>query len=563
MGVLRNGSAQLRTNVAPSVTAALLIVSCLALTSPFSRSVTAAILVDGLDPTGRVAAGDAHTCAISRDDTVWCWGDNNLRQLGNQNFSSTSPAQYSVTPIQVDAPWGSRIPQTITAGMRHTCMLATDGTVWCWGDNGSGQLGVPGSSSSTPQQAGTTGTAIAVSAGGFNTCAVLSDHSVQCWGKNDRGQLASGASGADQSTPATIALTSPSAQPQFAVTFIEVGDNHVCAGDATGSLRCWGMYNDGRLGSNAGSNAYSPTATSSLSGSATAVSAGAAHTCVVVVISSQNVLKCFGSNADGQLAQVVGTTSNSTPTEVTLAHSALLVSSGNSHTCVLETQNSVECFGLNDLGQLGSGTAGASQYTAGAVNGITGTVVDVVAGSNHTCAVVATGEVWCWGGNDRGQIGRAKSFLPFPTPSVVGSLNVVQTTTTSTSTSTTTTLAPASPSQNNSGQNNSGLSSNQGNTSGSASQGSATTTVASPQSKVFVLKRGTFVSAKKIASTVGLAIPKQSKGSMRIAITMGKRYCAFVGTQIKGVRTGKCSVIVVLIPKAGKTTEKKLAIWVK
>ena len=561
MGVLGNTRQHLRTFVAPSVTAALLILSCLAFTSPFSPSVTAAILVDGLDPTGRVAAGDAHTCAISRDDTVWCWGDNNLRQLGNQNFTSTSSAQYSAAPIQVDATWGSRIPQHISAGMRHTCMMATDGTVWCWGDNSSGQLGLAGLSFTTPQQAGVTGTAIALSAGGFNTCAVLSDHSVQCWGRNDRGQLATGASGADQSTPATIALTSPSAQPQFAVTFVDVGDNHVCAGDATGSLRCWGMYNEGRLGSNVGSNSYTPLATSSLSGSASVVSAGGAHTCVVVVISSQNVLKCFGSNSDGQLAQVVGTSANSTPTEVALAHSALLVSSGNSHTCVVETQNTLQCFGLNDLGQLGSNTGGTSQYSAAAVSGITGTLVDVVSGSNHSCAVVSSGEVWCWGGNDRGQIGRAKSFSPFPTPAVVGSLNVVQTTTTSTSTSTST--SSTSSTSTTSTSTTSTLAPQKDTASHNSAQVAPTATVVPTQQKVLVLKRGTFVSAKKVASSVGLSIPKQSQGSMRIAITMGKRYCSFIGTKIKAVRVGKCSVIVVLIPKTGQTVEKKLAIKVK
>lgn len=71
------------------------------------------------------------------------------------------------------------------------------------------------------------------------------------------------------------------------------------------------------------------------------------------------------------------------------------------------------------------------------------------------------------------------------------------------------------------------------------------------------------MSASKIAQAVNLSIPKQSKGAMRIAITKGTKYCTFVGTSIKGVKKGNCTVVVVLIPKIGKSVERKLTLTVK
>jgi alpha-tubulin suppressor-like RCC1 family protein len=150
--------------------------------------VTAILEISTDDPTGRIAAGLAHTCAIAQNNTIWCWGDNSLSQLGSSAYNTITDS-LSVVPVQTAALGGGRIAQRIVAGANHTCVLATDGTVWCWGDNGYGSIGVTGGNQANPVQVTLGASATVIAAGGFTTCAVLSDDRVQCWGRNNKGQL--------------------------------------------------------------------------------------------------------------------------------------------------------------------------------------------------------------------------------------------------------------------------------------------------------------------------------------------------------------------------------------
>ena len=155
---------------------AIFITACVALVVPSSVPVRANVSISAIDPTGRIAAGDKHTCAIAVNDTIWCWGDNTYSQLGSASF----PDGLSLDPIQTTALPGSRIAKRIVAGANHTCVLATDGTVWCWGYNGYGSIGVTGGNQPDPVQVTLGTTATMIAAGGFTTCAVLSDNSLKC-----------------------------------------------------------------------------------------------------------------------------------------------------------------------------------------------------------------------------------------------------------------------------------------------------------------------------------------------------------------------------------------------
>ena len=107
---------------------AVFITACMYLVVPSPVRVRANVSISAIDPTGRIAAGDKHTCAIAVDDTIWCWGYNFFSQLGTSAFTD----DFSIVPIQTTALPGSRIAKRIVAGANHTCVLATDGTVWCW-----------------------------------------------------------------------------------------------------------------------------------------------------------------------------------------------------------------------------------------------------------------------------------------------------------------------------------------------------------------------------------------------------------------------------------------------
>ena len=533
----------------------IVLVTC-ALLSPVSVPAQATVSVSAVDPTGRIGVGEQHTCAIRNDNTIWCWGDNNYSQLGSAIVSTPE----SDVPVQLSALPSGRVPSRISAGMYHTCVLATDGTVWCWGENGYGSIGVDGGNQTNPTQVVLASSAVAIAVGGFTSCAVLADNTVKCWGRNNFGQLGNGTTNTVANpTPVTVSNIPGS----FSVDQLEVGLYHACAISTTGGAWCWGYHLNGRLGITAGSSVLQPTATSSLGGTGRTVSAGGLHTCVVL---TNDTVTCFGRNNRGQLGQNTTTTENATPTTVALSATASAVSAGNEFTCALLTTGAVECFGANGVGQLGAGTTSTSRYAPGAVSGLSGTVVDIVAGTTHACAVMSTGEVRCWGENATGELGvgntdpsysavaiASLNIMPTTTTTTTTTTSTTSTTTTTTSTtttSTTSTTVPGAVPENPPTQ----VVAPQTNTTTS----STTTLPASPIKKKKItpirLRVGRKISAANIAASVSFAIPKQSWGTMRISIMTGGKRCKFSGTSVKAVRRGTCSVAVVLLPKNGKAS---------
>jgi alpha-tubulin suppressor-like RCC1 family protein len=517
---------------------------------PTPIRVRANISISAIDPTGRIAAGDKHTCAIALDNVIWCWGDNQFSQLGSAVFPSTE----SLVPIQTTALPGSRIAHRIVAGAYHTCVLATDGTVWCWGYNGWGALGVTGGSQPDPVQVPLGSTATMIAAGGSTTCAVLPDNRLKCWGHNNKGQLGN-------STWGTAAVTTPvytSFVPaSFTVAHLEIGGTHTCAISVAGAAWCWGESTNGRLGTTASSDAVSPTATAALGDTAIEVASGGAHTCVLL---TNGTISCFGKNNMGQLGQALATAASPTPTVVTLAATATHVVAGGQFTCALLATTAVHCFGENANGQLGSGSTGSARETPGAATGLTGTVVDVVAGAKHACAVMSTGQVRCWGMNDLGQLGIGTQ-TDSATGNAIATLNVVPTTVAPTTVAPTTvaptTVAPMTTE----------ATSTTTSTTTSTSSTVPVTVVALTKAVALihpmVLQRGSKVSALKLAASVSMIIPKRSVGSMRISVTKGKQYCAFVGTNLKAVRKGKCTIVVIFLPKRGRSVLRSNTLTVR
>jgi alpha-tubulin suppressor-like RCC1 family protein len=136
-----------------------------------------------------VTTGLYHTCAIKNDGTLWCWGGNLSGQLGSDSIPVLPTSQTS-DPVQIaGTTW-----QSVSAGQSHTCAVMVDGTLWCWGSNTSGQLGDNTlDSKSTPVAVGTSGQTWAmVAAGVTHTCALATGGSLWCWGDNSAGQLGIG-----------------------------------------------------------------------------------------------------------------------------------------------------------------------------------------------------------------------------------------------------------------------------------------------------------------------------------------------------------------------------------
>lgn len=339
---------------------------------------------------GTVAAGVKHSCMLDTEGRALCWGNNESGQLGDGTF--TERATAAVVAGDFTFSW-------VSSGGTHTCGVSRDGDAYCWGANESGQLG---DGTATPRSAPVRVSGSAnyriVRAGRFHTCGLTTGGGVRCWGSNSRGQLGDG-SRSGRSTPATVALGGPAGA-------ITVGSAHSCAITRTGEAYCWGRNDAGQLGD--GATADRATA-APVAGTARFVSiaAGLSHTCA---ISTDGDLYCWGSNRYGQLGAPGA--SVSTPQKVEGAGPFLTLTSGNDHTCARGRDGRAWCWGRNAYGQLGDGST-ADRDRPTLVRG-PGAFSALNAAGAHTCGV-SGGDTFCWGYNTDGQLGvgdRENASLP-------------------------------------------------------------------------------------------------------------------------------------------------------
>jgi alpha-tubulin suppressor-like RCC1 family protein len=188
-----------------------------------------------------VVAGSVHTCGLDQGGEVWCWGNNDDRQLGHA--AALGP------DVPGRAAGGLEFVQ-LTAGRRHTCALVRSGEVYCWGDNSGGQLGAGTSQPSATALRVKTGTRFtSVSAGWWHTCALAADGGAWCWGSDVFGQLG-GRPGEPESCPAAGACSTIPVPVAGGGRYVAVGAGgaHSCGLVAGGAVYCWGDNSLGQLG---------------------------------------------------------------------------------------------------------------------------------------------------------------------------------------------------------------------------------------------------------------------------------------------------------------------------
>ncbi len=379
----------------------------------------------------QISAGLAHSCAVISDGSAFCWGDDSFGQLGNGTENE------SQAPVQVSGVGGAGVLQNVTqisTGDAHGCAVTSDGSAFCWGDDTFGQLGNgAGNESQTPTRvlgvggAGFLQNITQISAGNAHGCAVMSDGSAFCWGADGSGQLGNGAAGNSQIPTRVLGVGGTGFLQN--ITQISVGNAHSCAVASDGNALCWGADGSGRLGNGGGSvNSQTPASVLGAGGvgflqNVTQISTGSAHSCAV---GGDGNAFCWGSDGDGQLGTGGVSANSQAPAQVpTPGQSAThvlfaQVSTGGLHSCGVTAEGAVFCWGAAGGGRLGSGAA-AGGPTPTQVLGVGGTgflrnVAHVSAGKAHTCAVTNNGRVLCWGSDQFGQLGNGGASASSSTP---------------------------------------------------------------------------------------------------------------------------------------------------
>ena len=312
-----------------------------------------------------LALGDGHGCALVRDGSVACWGKNDHGQLGN---GTTGDAAAAV-PVVDDHGLALGGVTAVVTGAAHSCALKSDGTLRCWGDNSSGQLGGGGAQSmvnATPALVPLT-SIVAVAAGARHACAALSAGAVWCWGANEAGQLGVAA---PASAPMPVEVVDKAGQPIDAVA-LAAGATHTCAVRRDQSLWCWGSNLSGELGDGSSATTSPPVAVSSLGRHVVAVAAGAHFGCA---LGDDGKVRCFGQNDRGQAGQPAGAPAV-VPMAVPGIDGVTALAAGGTHACARRGGGQLSCWGD------GSGSPSPVQDGVGAIG----------VGANDRCSARSDG----------------------------------------------------------------------------------------------------------------------------------------------------------------------------
>jgi alpha-tubulin suppressor-like RCC1 family protein len=335
-------------------------------------------------PQPDVSAADRHGCTLDAAGQVWCWGYNGSRQLG---VGSLNP--HEALPVLL--PGGHRFLR-LTTGELHACGIMIDGAATCWGTGymGDGDGGVVGQG---PRAVAGGHVWQQLAAGYRHTCGITMQQEVWCWGANGGAQLGDGTR-TDQRQPVKV---------QTNLTFVRLtaGEEHTCGITADDEAYCWGRTAYGRLGVQSTSTDAERTPVRVGGGHKwSAIEAGRLHTCAVTTAGEAF---CWGYNGNGQLGDETRT-HRSTPTRVVTTARFASIAGGNYHSCAIATNGLAWCWGYRTHGGVGDGLKdGYALVPSRVANGTP--FRSITTGNNHSCGISMNDDLFCWGYNALGAVG--------------------------------------------------------------------------------------------------------------------------------------------------------------
>ncbi len=315
---------------------------------------TVPVTVSGAPSLVSLVAGLAHTCGLDSEGNAYCWGSNRDGQVGTLDQLETCPLPCATTPRLVA---GDLRFKQLAAGRQHTCGVTTEGKAYCWGINDIGQLGttaatescVDGRCSRVPTPVQTTRTLAAVTAGTFYTCALDTGGAAFCWG------FQSGSTGGFHPHPEyNPQVTAIPGDLRFRQ--ISTGGMHTCAVTDAGEAYCWGIDAIG-----AGPTPLESDVPVRVGGGHrfNSVYSSGRTSCG---LEADGTAYCWGPNTDGEVGtEPVGSTARfDLPTKVSGGYRFSALAPGQATYCGITTTEDVVCWGRGSSGELGAGEEDSS-----------------------------------------------------------------------------------------------------------------------------------------------------------------------------------------------------------
>jgi len=278
-----------------------------------------------------VAAGAMHSLAWTTNGSAWTWGDDSYGQLGDGSSSGQRTSPYQITSL-------SNIV-AMAGGSQHSLALASNGVVWAWGNNTSGQLGISNTTQHTTpvKVVGLSNNIVAIAGGGLHSLALGSDEIVRAWGDNTYGQIGDGST-TNHSTPARVSGLTNAVE-------IAGGYSHSLALAADGRVWAWGYNNYGQIGDGSTTNHTTLVQVHGLS-NIVAIAAGEYHN---LALAQNGTVWSWGYNSHGQIGDGTITT-RTTPVQVTGLSNVLAIAAGWAHSAALKTDGTVVIWGSTNYG---------------------------------------------------------------------------------------------------------------------------------------------------------------------------------------------------------------------
>ncbi|MFO0636858.1 MAG: hypothetical protein U0168_28850 [Nannocystaceae bacterium] len=404
---------------------------------------------DGCEPdctpsqgVAALAVGDQHACARFHDGRLRCFGYGAWGKLGYGDAENVGDDENPASKGDVDL--GGVAVIAAAGGREHTCVVLDGGDVRCFGFNNWGALGnpliafqtgygdEPGESPALLPAVPMPAPAVAVTCGAWHSCALLDGGDVQCWGHNPYGQLGYG------STELGIGDDEPADDEGLvdlggAAIAIDSQGHHNCALLDDGTVRCWGLNDEGQLGIGSfetiGDDELPSSVAVALPAAALDVQVGAKFSCALL---DDGTVHCWGRNAEGQ-AGLGDTVGHAVPAAAAaLGDDVVALAVGAGHVCAqLGDGQDLRCWGDANFGRLGYGIQPEQDIGDDELPSSMAPVAlpepplrAIALGDAHSCARVGDGAIVCWGGNTSGQNGQPG--VPFigddETPADVGTI---------------------------------------------------------------------------------------------------------------------------------------------